>query len=130
MQALCSCTCDTFKCKIMLTALFITCSYTHPLPTLPLLSSLSQSIEAMMGVQLSDDIGDWIMDGVLVCQVVNKLHPGTINTIHTTTEGQVVYTPAFLSISQYSSVYPSIPQYTPAFLSEPQYSSVNPSIPQ
>ena len=51
-----------------------------------------------MGVQLSDDIGDWIMDGVLVCQVVNKLHPGTINTIHTTTEGQVAY--------------PSIPQYT------------------
>ena len=79
-----------------------------------------------MDVQLSDDIGDWIMDGVLVCQVVNKLHPGTINTIHTTTEGQVAYP----SIPQYSSVYPNIPQYTPVFLSIPPYSSLYPSIPQ
>ena len=80
----------------------------------------------MMGVQLSDDIGDWIMDGVLVCQVVNKLHPGTINTIHTTTEGQVAYP----SIPQYPPVFLSIPQYSSVFLSIPQYSSVYPSIPQ
>ena len=34
-----------------------------------------QSIESLMGVQLSDDIGEWVMDGVLVCQLVNHLHP-------------------------------------------------------
>jgi len=48
-----------------------------------------QSIESLMGVQLSDDIGEWVMDGVLVCQLVNHLHPGIITTIHTPTEGQV-----------------------------------------
>ena len=37
-----------------------------------------QSIEPLMGVQLSDDIGEWVMDGVLVCQLVNHLHPGII----------------------------------------------------
>ena len=42
-----------------------------------------------MGVQLSDDIVEWVMDGVLVCQLVNHLHPGIITTIHTPTEGQV-----------------------------------------
>ena len=80
----------------------------------------------MMGVQLSDDIGDWIMDGVMVCQVVNKLHPGTINTIHTTTEGQVVY----LSNPQYTSVLLSIPQFFSVYLSNSQYASVLLSIPQ
>ena len=82
-------------------------------PYLIFLSSLYQSIESMMGVQLSDDIGDWIMDGVMVCQVVNKLHPGTINTIHTTTEGQVVYLSnpqLYLSNAQYTSVILSTPQ--------------------
>jgi len=34
-----------------------------------------------MGVQLSDDIGEWVMDGVLVCQLVNHLHPGIITTL-------------------------------------------------
>ena len=84
----------------------MTCSYLILTLFQSFLSSLYQSIESMMGVQLSDDIGDWIMDGVLVCQVVNKLHPGTINTIHTTTEGQVVHP----SSSQYTSVILSIPQ--------------------
>ena len=50
---------------------------------------LPQNIESLMGVQLSDDIGEWVMDGVLVCQLVNHLHPGIITTIHTPTEGQV-----------------------------------------
>ena len=48
-----------------------------------------QSIESLMGVQLSDHIGEWVMDGVLVCQLVNHLHPGIITTIHTPAEGQV-----------------------------------------
>ena len=34
-----------------------------------------QSIESLTGVQLSDDIGKWVMDRVLVCQLVNHLHP-------------------------------------------------------
>ena len=65
----------------MSTALSMTCSYLILTLFQSFLSSLYQSIESMMGVQLSDDIGDWIMDGVLVCQVVNKLHPGTINSV-------------------------------------------------
>ena len=104
----------------MSTALSMTCSY---LILTLFLSSLYQSIESMMGVQLSDDIGDWIMDGVMVCQVINKLHPGTINTIHTTTEGQVVH----LSNPQYTSVLLSIPQYFSVYLSNSQYTSVYPS---
>ena len=88
----------------MSTGLSMTCSC---LILTLFLSSLHQSIESMMGVQLSDDIGDWIMDGVMVCQVVNKLHPGTINTIHTTTEGQVII---HLSNPQYTTVVLGIPQ--------------------
>ena len=34
-----------------------------------------------MGVQLSDDIGEWVMDGVLVCQLVNHLHLGIITIL-------------------------------------------------
>ena len=58
--------------------------------TTPVINTLHpQSIESLMGVQLSDDIGEWVMDGVLVCQLVNHLHPGMITTIHTPAEGQV-----------------------------------------
>ena len=31
-----------------------------------------------MGMQLPDDIGEWVCDGVVLCEVVNKLHPGLI----------------------------------------------------
>ena len=31
-----------------------------------------------MGVQLPDDIGEWVCDGVILCEVINKLHPGLI----------------------------------------------------
>ena len=42
-----------------------------------------------MGVELSDDLGEWVCDGVMLCQVVNKLHPGTIGIIHLPSQGQV-----------------------------------------
>ena len=43
-----------------------------------------------MGMTLTDDMGEWVSDGVILCQVVNKLHPGTIHSIHLPQEGQVV----------------------------------------
>lgn len=46
-------------------------------------------MESLVGVQLSDDIGEWVMDGVILCKVVNTLHPGMIPTIHTSPSGQV-----------------------------------------
>ena len=50
---------------------------------------VSQTIENLVGVELSDDIGQWVTDGVVLCQMVNKLHPGTISTIHTPQPGHV-----------------------------------------
>ncbi len=43
----------------------------------------------MLGVELADDVGEWVSDGVLLCELVNKLHPGTITTINTPPVGQV-----------------------------------------
>ena len=57
--------------------------------TTPNIITLHLHIESLMGVQLSDDIGQWVMDGVVVCQLVNHLHLGIIPTIHTPTEEQV-----------------------------------------
>lgn len=37
-----------------------------------------QGVETLMGVQLPDDIGEWVCDGVILCEVINKLHPGLI----------------------------------------------------
>lgn len=31
-----------------------------------------------MGVELPADIGEWVCDGVILCEVINKLHPGLI----------------------------------------------------
>jgi len=49
--------------------------------TAPNIITLHPHIELLMGVQLSDNIGQWVMDGVLVL--------GIIPTVHTPTEGQV-----------------------------------------
>ncbi len=46
-------------------------------------------VEKLVGLTLSDDIGEWVVDGVVLCRVVNILHPGTIQIIHTPPEGQV-----------------------------------------
>ena len=43
-----------------------------------------------MGMQLPDDIGEWVCDGVVLCEVVNKLHPGLITkTITKPSPGEV-----------------------------------------
>ena len=46
-------------------------------------------MENLLGTDLPDDLGEWIMDGVILCQVVNRLHPGTISIIHSPPPGQV-----------------------------------------
>ena len=42
-----------------------------------------------MGVQLPDDIGEWVCDGVVLCEVVNRLHPGLIPNISRPSSGAV-----------------------------------------
>jgi len=56
--------------------------------TTPVCLSLQQ-IESLLGVELSEDIGLWVSDGVVPCQVVKKLHPHLMATVHTPPEGQV-----------------------------------------
>ena len=48
-----------------------------------------QGIETLMGVQLPDDIGEWVCDGVVLCEVVNRLHPGLIPNINRPSSGVV-----------------------------------------
>lgn len=40
----------------------------------------SQRIESLLGVPLSGDTAE--SDDILLCRLMNKLHPGTIHTIH------------------------------------------------
>ena len=43
----------------------------------------AQRIEFLMDVELSADIGEWVVDGgVMFCELINKLHPSTIHTVH------------------------------------------------
>ena len=42
-----------------------------------------------MEVKLDDDLGASISDGVLLCQLVNKLHPNSIPTVHVPRAGEV-----------------------------------------
>ena len=51
-----------------------------------------QGIETLMGVQLPADIGEWVCDGVVLCEVVNKLHPGLITNISRPSPGAVSFT--------------------------------------
>lgn len=48
---------------------------------------VKNKIESLLEVTLPDDIGEWIVDGVMLCKLVNRLRPGTIPMIHTPTEG-------------------------------------------
>ena len=48
-----------------------------------------QAVENLLGVQLSDDIGEWVTDGVILCQIINKLHPDTVAHINEPPSGQV-----------------------------------------
>ncbi len=47
-------------------------------------------MEGLLGVELTEDVGEWVSDGVLLCELINKLHPGTISTINTPPSGQVM----------------------------------------
>lgn len=58
--------------------------------SLPVCLTLQQ-IESLLGVELSEDIGVWVSDGVVPCQVVKKLHPHLMATVHTPPEGQVCW---------------------------------------
>ena len=51
--------------------------------------AMLQGIETLMGVQLPDDIGEWVCDGVVLCEVVNRLHPGLIPNINRPSSGVV-----------------------------------------
>ncbi|XP_011403198.2 PREDICTED: leucine-rich repeat and calponin homology domain-containing protein 1-like [Amphimedon queenslandica] len=46
------------------------------------IQSVKKDIEELLGTKLADDLGESISDGVLLCHLVNKLHPSTISTIH------------------------------------------------
>ena len=46
-------------------------------------------MEDLLGVSLADDLGESISDGVLLCKLVNMLHPNTIATIHIPRDGEV-----------------------------------------
>lgn len=46
-------------------------------------------MEGLLEVELADDVGEWVSDGVLLCELINKLHPGTISTINIPPPGQV-----------------------------------------
>ncbi|XP_064394638.1 leucine-rich repeat and calponin homology domain-containing protein 2-like isoform X2 [Halichondria panicea] len=51
---------------------------------------VKKAVEGVLGVELADDVGEWVSDGVLLCELVNKLHPGTITTINTPPVGQKI----------------------------------------
>ena len=44
-----------------------------------------------MDVKLDDDLGVSVSDGVLLCQLVNKLHPTTIANVHIPRQGEVIH---------------------------------------
>ena len=48
-----------------------------------------KEVEEILSVTLSDDLGEDIGDGILLCRLVNSLHPNTISVIHTTKRGEV-----------------------------------------
>jgi hypothetical protein len=46
------------------------------------IQGVKAEMEALLNVELDDDMGKSISDGVLLCQLVNKLYPHTISNIH------------------------------------------------
>lgn len=51
--------------------------------------SLLQSLEQLLGVTVGEDFLGSLEDGIVLCQLMNKLHPGTITHFHTPTDDQV-----------------------------------------
>ena len=48
-----------------------------------------QSLEQLLGVTVGEDFLGSLEDGIVLCQLMNKLHPGTIAHFHTPTDDQV-----------------------------------------
>ena len=53
-----------------------------------------QSLEQLLGVTVGEDFLGSLEDGIVLCQLMNKLHPGTIAHFHTPTDDQVSLPPA------------------------------------
>ena len=121
--------------RCMLTALFITCSYTHPRPTLPLLSlpvhwghDGCAALRWHWGLDHGRSAG--LPGGQQAPPRNHQHHPHNYRGTGSIYPGIPQYTSVFLSIPQYPSVFLSIPQYTPVYSSIPQYTPVYLSIPQ
>ena len=48
-----------------------------------------QSLEKLLGVTVGEDFLGSLEDGIVLCQLMNKLHPGTIAHFHMPTDDQV-----------------------------------------
>ena len=53
-----------------------------------------QSLEQLLGVTVGEDFLGSLEDGIVLCQLMNKLHPGIIAHFHTPTDDQVSPPPA------------------------------------
>ena len=54
-----------------------------------ILSHLNQKIEELLEIELSEDIGEWVADGVVLCKLVKKLHPQLMPSFHSPPLGKV-----------------------------------------
>ena len=50
---------------------------------------VKQSLEKLLGVTVGEDFLGSLEDGIDLCQLMNKLHPGTIAHFHMPTDDQV-----------------------------------------
>ena len=55
--------------------------------------SFSQKIEELLAIELSEDIGEWVADGVVLCRLVKKLHPQLMPSFHAPPQGKVSLMP-------------------------------------
>ena len=46
-------------------------------------------MEEILEMELGEDIGDWVTDGVVPCKLVKILHPPLMPTFHAPTQGKV-----------------------------------------
>jgi hypothetical protein len=50
--------------------------------------TVREKIETLLSVELAEDIGEWVADGVVPCQLVKKLHPQLMPTYHSPVPGK------------------------------------------
>ena len=60
-------------------------------PSVSVSVSLLQKIEELLGLELAEDIGEWVADGVVLCKLVKKLHPQLMSSFHAPSQGKVRY---------------------------------------